>query len=334
LPSSQTRTELTEIGTALGMLCADAETATVECPPELRQVSSTAWERVRASATEPPFEASFASAFSNGRAFLLAEDGLRGRRPRMVEWKGPHKIPGDDVIPADLRIDHVYLVSCKYVSQVLFNASPARLFDRLLVGDQRAQSGWFEDIAPAEYRALYDTACAVTELRGLVPLADATTAQRKQLSDALKVGAKDERFREAWKLFCTAVAHESANRWSIAADTLQSRLRLLWRMLRITSASYFVLGSDRSTHLRLRVGSAWDWVQEFDLRDFQVAPRPAGQPIVDWHAFVHDKKHDDDRTISGHVEIRWSHGRFVSAPEAKIYLDTSHGDVAGYYSLG
>jgi hypothetical protein len=37
--------------------------------------------------------------------------------------------------------------------------------------------------------------------------------------------------------------------------------------------------------------------------------------------------------LVGHVEIRWSHGRFVGAPEAKVYLDSTHADVPGYYPL-
>jgi hypothetical protein len=41
----------------------------------------------------------------------------------------------------------------------------------------------------------------------------------------------------------------------------------------------------------------------------------------------------DARTISGHVEIRWSHGRFVGWPEAKVYLDTPHAEVPGYEAL-
>ncbi len=35
----------------------------------------------------------------------------------------------------------------------------------------------------------------------------------------------------------------------------------------------------------------------------------------------------------GHVEVRWSHGRFRGAPEAKVYLDTPHADVPGYSPL-
>src|SRR6202011_3535347 len=49
----------------------------------------------------------------NGRAFLLAADGLRGRIPVRVEWKGPDRQVGSEPIPADLRIDHVFLISIK-----------------------------------------------------------------------------------------------------------------------------------------------------------------------------------------------------------------------------
>ena len=72
----------------------------------------------------------------------MADDGLRGRLPRIVEWKGTGRAPGDEVAPIDLRVDHVYLVSCKYLSNILFNVSPAHIFDDLLVGRlSRPRSG-------------------------------------------------------------------------------------------------------------------------------------------------------------------------------------------------
>ena len=49
--------------------------------------------------------------------------------------------------------------------------------------------------------------------------------------------------------------------------------------------------------------------------------------------FFHDRDRGADRVIEGHVEVRWSHGKFGGAPEAKIYLDTPHHDVAGYEPL-
>jgi hypothetical protein len=37
--------------------------------------------------------------------------------------------------------------------------------------------------------------------------------------------------------------------------------------------------------------------------------------------------------VDGHVEVRWSHGRFCGPPEAKVYLDTPHQAVPGYFAL-
>ena len=40
-----------------------------------------------------------------------------------------------------------------------------------------------------------------------------------------------------------------------------------------------------------------------------------------------------ERVVDGHVEVRWSHGRFAGRPEAKVYLDTHHAEVPGYFPL-
>jgi len=108
---------------------------------------------------------------------------------------------------------------------------------------------------------------------------------------------------------------------------------MLWRLLRIGDAPYFILGAADGGRLRLRVASAWDWMQQFDLRRFEVQPQRAGQPQVAWHAEVVERRAGSLRVIDGHVEIRWSHGRFQGSPEAKIYLDTPHSAVPGFFAL-
>jgi hypothetical protein len=102
----------------------------------------------------------------------------------------------------------------------------------------------------------------------------------------------------------------------------------------VAAATYFVLGSDGSRMVRMRVGSPWDWRQSFRLRRFEVEPAAASrQPVVDWAATVEDRDAGADRTVEGHVEVRWSHGRFANPPEAKVYLDTPHHQVPGYWPL-
>lgn len=327
-------TEITEIATALGMLAPDLESAITHRPPELSNIPDEVWTRLVAARATGAHTASFATAFANGNVFLNALDGLRGRSPRIIEWKGPHRNPGDDVIPADLRIDHVYLVSCKYLSSLLLNPGPSRLFDKLLVGEERSRENWFATTAPDEFQTLYAATVAEKKLHdfphGVLEL---STTQRKKLKAELNGKTWPPALKEYWALLCNRVAIESAIRWRVAMQEQRNQVRLLWRMLRISNASYFVLGSDRSSSLRLRVDSAWDWNQSFDLRTFEVGAIAGGQPMVAWYGAVHDKQANADLSIEGHVEIRWSHGRFRNNPEAKVYLDTPLALIPGYNLL-
>jgi hypothetical protein len=109
---------------------------------------------------------------------------------------------------------------------------------------------------------------------------------------------------------------------------------VLWRLLRIGSAPYFVLGASRERTLRLRVMTPWDWRQAYELRRVDVWGDDAGQPQVRWQATVRDRQAGADVAVDGHVEVRWSHGRFARPPEAKVYLDTPHHQVPGYVTIG
>ena len=327
-------TEITEIATALGTLSPSLESAMAHRPPQLVNVSDEVWERLRELHESGEDADSFRTAFDNGRAFLTAADGLRGRPPRRAEWKGPHRPPGDDVIPADLRIDHVFLISCKYLSKVLLNPGPPRLFDRLLVGEERSTVNWFAEAAPNEFQALYAAARSHTALPGLPSsVGHLGREQQRALKTALNSRVWPQALQLPWSNLCGAVALESTRRWQAAMSRPRDKLRLLWRMLRVTTATYFVLGTDKTAHLRLRIDSAWDWMQSYELRAFEVAARHAGQPEVAWQATVRRRSDSHDLTVTGHVEIRWSHGRFLGSPESKVYLDTPHNEVPGYNLL-
>lgn len=85
--------------------------------------------------------------------------------------------------------------------------------------------------------------------------------------------------------------------------------------------------------MRLRVATPWDWRQRFELREFTIEPQAVSQPRVRWAAQVLERSEDRTVTVEGHVEIRWSHGRFCGFPEAKLYLDSRHDHVPGYFDL-
>jgi hypothetical protein len=330
--------EITEITTGLGMLgVASVDEALATRPPALLDVDDAVWARLGAAWRERRHEHDFLAAFGNGRAFLAADDALRERPPARIEWRGPHQSVGDETVPADLRVDHVYLVSCKYLSKVLWNTAPANLFDRLLATAtvRRADGDWYVAVAPAEHQRLYDL---VRRHHGdgldlTMRSRDLDATRRRALREAIPRDWHPD-CAGAYRTLCRAVSGESATRWEERLTGSAERRTLLLRLLRIAAASYFVLGSARGRTVRLRVGSPWDWNRAFELRAFEWYGDGEGQPRVSWRAEVRERASGRAREVQGHVEIRWSHGRFNLPPEAKVYLDTPHSQVPGYWPLG
>lgn len=324
------RTEITEIVTGLAMCgMADVGKALQHRPHQLNNVDDATWGRVTDAWDRREYGQEFFAAWNNGAAFLEAKEGLRGNVPLRVEWKGPHKPPGDERVPADLRVDHVYLISCKYLSQILHNAGPSTLFDHRLAPADARIANWYAEVAPAEYRALY---AAVRNDALPHDPAELTRAERRALSETLKPGWPDGA-RELYEELAAVVARASADRWRAQLGRAVAREEMAWRLLRLQGAPYFVLGTTDGDTLRVRVGTPWDWRQRFRLLAFEVDPEPGGQPRVGWRLAVHDRESDTERVAAGHVEVRWSHGRFGQPPEAKVYLDTPHRDVPGYFAL-
>lgn len=333
------RTEITEIVTGLAML----GHATLDDalgggrPDALRHVDDEAWQRLRDARHDRAHDHDFLAAWNNGRAFLIAEDGLRGRPPLSVEWTGGRRDPGDGVVPADLRIDHVYLVSCKYLSKVLHNASPWALFDRCLSGSAagRSDADWFDAVAPAEHQELYQHVRRAVggDLELPEAVAALTKTQRRELRTRIPKDWGDDATRAAYTRLTATAARASAARWRERLDGDRAAATMLWRLLRLSAAPYFVLGTGAASSLRLRVGTPWDFSQAYRVRSIELDAPDAGQATVTWRAAVRTVDGGEDLEVRGHVEVRWTHGRFGGPPEAKVYLDTPHTRVPGYWPL-
>jgi hypothetical protein len=297
-------------------------------------VAPEMWDLLQRAYSGGALASEFDAAWQNGEALLSARDALRGRRPMIVEWKGSHRAPGDEVAPIDLRIDHVFLVSCKYLSKIMINASPPYLFERLLQGGHGIRGGdWYAEVAGAQYQDLYEGVRAELELPDLpAAVTDLRTSDRKVLADALKTGWPGDTERRYARL-SHDVAGETAKRWQAQLDVGPNSETMLWRILRMGSAPYFVLGASPSEPIRLRIATPWDWRLHYRLAEFDCRAQSGGQPRVGWTARVEDRHSHEVHEIQGHVEIRWSHGRFGGHAEAKLYLDTPHRMVPGYFPL-
>lgn len=333
------KTEISELVTALGMTRAPTIEAGLTRPPaSFVNVVPNVWERLRATYEVGEHQELFVAAWENGRAFLGAADALRGRPAARIEWRGPSRPVGYDAIPADLRVDHVYLVSCKHLSKVLHNVAPAHLFERALIVRRglEAASDWYLTIAGDAYQSFYERVREAVAIPGLPASVSAlTAAQRNLLRGALSATkAWPHGLHAHYVDFAHEVARASAERWSQQLPTRSTREEQLWRLLRHASAPYFVLGASAKDPMRLRIATPWDWRQAFEFESFEVtADEHAAQPQVRWAGRVRRRVDNAPLTVSGYVEIRWSHGRFRQPPEAKVQLSTKHEDVPGYFAL-
>lgn len=330
------RTTVTELVTGLGMTGYESIDAALDSRPVvMASVSPEQWNQLENAYNGGALAAEFESAFSNGRAFLQAREGLRERTPMLIEWKGAQANPGDQALPVDLRIDHVYLVSCKYLSKIVHNAAPARVFDQSLKSTPSSRAGdWYDEVAPEEHQALYEATVDHCRPDGDLPakVQELTRLDRAELRASYPKrwpASVEDRYLD----LCRRVGMESATRWRARLTTKAEQEATLWRLLRLGPAPYFVLGSSRAGTLRLRIATPWDWRQEFSLVQLKATDRAGGQPVVAWEAVVKSRHSGELTQIEGHVEVRWSHGRFGGFPEAKIYLDSPHSSVPGYFAL-
>ncbi|MCY4372042.1 MAG: hypothetical protein OXF41_22040 [bacterium] len=331
------RTEISEIVTGLAMLGIECLDEALDARPrEMLNVAGRHFNQLKDARAAGEQHQLFEDAWENGRAFASSADGLKDRVPERVEWKGNQNPPGYEQIPVDLRVDYVFLISCKYRSNVLYNVSPAHLFDRLLANRRGDGTDWYLEAAPTEYQELY-RACRKHFGSGDLP----STLDRLTSTDRLRLKGRFERtwppdIAGPYRRFCAAVSSASATRWQRALGTDRlAREEMLWRLLRLQAAPYFILGTASAGQpVRFRVGTPWDFRQRYGFRAFEAEPdTSAGQPVVRWWAELMDRTSGTPRRVDGHVEVRWSHGRFSGAPEAKVYLDTSHALTPGYSPL-
>ncbi len=335
------RTEVTEIVTGLAMLgYRELDHALGVRPRLVSNVTEDHFDRLIDARESGKYTDEFETAWANGQLFAYSQEGLRGRAPWWLEWKGPHRPPAYEQIPADLRIDHVYLISCKYGSDILMNASPSHLFERVLAERRSSRaSDWYQAVSPDAYQDLWSRcreAFAAGDVDvGPVPeqACELTPADRKAIKPAFRSRAwPSDEAAEAYKWLAIDVSNQSATIWK--ENLRRDPEEMLWRLLRFAPSPYFVLGrSSDGCPLHYRVATPWDFRQLYTLKAFDAWGDAVGQPLVRWRAEIVSEETGESSAVEGHVEVRWSHGRFGGMPEAKIYLDTPHHQVPGYLVL-
>ena len=330
------KTEITEITTGMAMLgYQDVDRALEVRPRHITHVTEATFDRLDDARASGDNDRDFEIAWANGAAFARSELGLRGRPPWTLEWKGHHKPASKSIetIPADLRIDHVYLISCKYGSRILHNSGPVPLFDHCLAPTGSIQRvNWFESVCPETFRAVWKPVYNAAGIDDHITPALANAVQRDCVGELL-LSMPIDISSATYTEFVADASQASAARWRSNINGPAERTELLWRMLRMQAAPYFVLGARHNgTPIRYRVNTPWDFAQRYSVVSFDVSAGRRGQPSVDWTATIREPD-GTVHTVPGYVEVRWSHGKLHGSPEAKVLLDCEPETVPGYDAL-
>ncbi len=327
------RTEITEIVTGLAMLGYQTLDRALEIRPRhITHVDDAVFERLDQAHQQGDHDTEFALAWDNGTIFARSSNGLRGRPPWLLEWKGHHRPASQSIetIPADLRIDHVFLISCKYGSAILHNSSPTALFDHGLRPTPTQPTDWYHDVAPNQYKAVWAPTLAAAGLPTTGPPSTLDTDQRSRLKDHVRANPVDTNTSN-YHEFIATVSQQSQHRWTATLRTQPARREMLWRILRMQAAPYYLLGATRRNEpLRYRIDTPWDFSQRYTLNEFTITTGQRGQPSVDWAATITNQATGTTSESGGYVEIRWSHGKLSGNPEAKVHLTTHPHDIPGY----
>ena len=333
------KTTITEVITGLGMtehtqLGTALQEALVTNP--VGNVTPEIWEEIWTTHKSGKCKDEFNKAWENGKAFLESEYGLRGRPPAQIEWKGLIKSPSYDLTPVDIRVDQVYHISCKYNSSILHNTSPINLFDNCLAEQKTKNLDWYAMVAPTEYLNFYKE-CA--EYLGPAAFPEGVEHLTRQQRDLLATGLRDTdqwpiSLMESYRALCREVAQVSAAWWMEKIEQQITPDEMYWRIVRLNSFPYFILGKHEKKPVRSLIMTPSDWRNHYEMVEFIVIPdMQAGQPLVLWQATVKDKRTNLNHIVEGYIQIRWGHGKFSGQPAVKIYLTTPLTKVKGYVPL-
>ena len=321
--------QVTEVGTAIGLRHSSLETALDLDPTKvgIEDLDAGTWDRVRNVLRTGKRLGLLKMAFANGR--FLKEHVLRGKEVEAVRWRGATRLTS----PVDIWVDESFLISCKYRSKVLHNASPYTLFKSLLGVVEQAPvrtANWYAAVAPKEYQKYYEAFARATGFDLPAKPEDLDLHQRVLLAQSQVAG----KVASAAVKFSDAVSTASSSVWKQTLAGINSPQPFILRMLRVTTEPYYILGvSVSGKPIRVKVMSASEWLALYPAARLIVSPRLGSrQPVVEWEAEIEDRHGRVHRAL-GHVEIRWSHGKFRGAPEAKVYLDTPLSKVPGHTVL-
>jgi hypothetical protein len=261
-------------------------------------------------------------------------------------WSGPERQASSVSLSQDLLVANIS-VSIKNESNVVYNLSPANLFDALPRGELSLtwSANWFLKHAEDEIRDLYEFASKHCEdlPADVYEFEEVARAARKKLQGTIKAqgDADRKRFNELYIKMCHKVAQISANSFnSQFSQTFKTGRRsalldnIVMTFFRLDSLPYLLIGIDSSQPFAIEVPSITQWKQQRSIKNVYAKPGlERRQCVVYFNLECENKETHETESYKFHAEIRWSHGKFCGNPESKLYKDFCWQDVTFFANI-
>ena len=267
-----------------------------------------------------------------------------------LRWAGPDKQASTISAASDLLVANIP-VSVKAISNVVANPSPHNLIYNLPSGQAFSQNerNWYVEQSPKEFQDLYSHVRASDPRLTYLP-ASVTNFEKIATSDDRDLAqlviadynrAQSQAFTRIYLQMCHAVALASALEFSSRmSNSMKGRARtaiienvMRW-FFRLDAVPYILCGLDANDQFGLQVPSLTDFKSRWDLDIIQAnADLARRQSVVDFELRFSSKANQSSYVANFHTELRWSHGRFCGAPEAKLYKDFHYYELPFFHRL-
>ncbi len=253
---------------------------------------------------------------------------------RQLQWTGPQKQASTTLAAKDLMVANIP-VSIKAKSDLVWNTSPFNLFQSIPQGTPLAQGSdnWYLEQDAAGFQDLYTFVRDfgldylpqdVAEFEQVASHKDRRALQRviKQFS-----GETKDEFDRLYLSMCHNVAQRSAEIFNENfSKSLQGKSRrfilefIATRFFRMNTVEYIWGGIDRATEFAVVVPEFTKWTSEWLISNIEAVPNlKRKQSVVNFLVRYAHRESGRSNVANFRAEIRWSHGRFCGAPEAKLY---------------
>ncbi len=327
------KTECTELSLGFGILGIENVLELNRCQVETYFEGSLSTEKYDRFKDEfPKKEVLYTQMYNVG--FGLRAIHTPFKNVNSLKWAGPQQQSAMTAVAKDLLVANT-AVSVKENSDVVLNSSPYNLFQTIPSGQVKAQSSenWFLEKAPNEYQELY----SFVQSRGLEYLPEDVKefelfTKRKgdqPIKDVIRQFSDDEKqiFDRLYLRMCHKVAEVSAEIFnSNYSASMQGRLRnaiieqITRNFFRMDSIDYVLGGIDKKKGFAVIVPETTRWKQEWTIAEIVAEPElDKRQSRVRFSVLYKNRKSKAFYTADFHAQIRWSHGKFQSNPEAKLY---------------